>query len=243
MAGWTLVGLRRASLVFVTGTDTGVGKTVLTALLLHHLRRAGVRALAVKPFATGAPTDAVLLDRLQEGALPMPRLNPFRFRTPLAPLVAARREGKSVALGSALTAIRTVRAESGVLIVEGCGGLLTPLGPGYSARELIAELGGRVVVCARNRLGALNQVLLVLEVLRGNGTPAQAVVLMGVRRPDVSARGNVRALEELASPTPIVSLPWLGARAASKRAILAAASRLRPELRRLQRCLGASTCP
>jgi len=228
------------SLVFVTGTDTGVGKTVLTALLLNHLRRAGGRALAMKPFATGAPADAVLLDRLQEGGLPMARLNPFRFRAPLAPLVAARREGKAVALGTALAAIRAVRAGCEVLIVEGCGGLLTPLGPGYSARELIAKLGCRVVVCARNRLGVLNQVLLALEVLRANGTPPAAVVLMGVRRPDNSARSNVRALEELALPTPVVSLPWLGARAASKRAILAAASRLRPLLRRLEESLGLS---
>jgi len=213
---------------------------VLTALLLQHLRSQGFRALAMKPFATGAPTDARLLDRLQDGALAMPRLNPFRFRAPLAPLVSARREGKAVALDAAVATIREAQAECEVLLVEGCGGLLTPLGPGYSARELIAALGCRAVVCARNRLGALNQVLLVLEALRTNGTPAQAVVLMGIRRPDLAARSNVRALEELASPKPVVSLPWLGDRGSSKRTIVTAVSRLRRELRRLEDSLGFS---
>lgn len=233
-------GGNSTSLVFVTGTDTGAGKTVLTALLLHHLRRAGVRALAMKPFATGAPADAMLIDRLQEGALPMARLNPFRFRAPLAPLVAARREGKVVALRTAVAAIREARAACKILLVEGCGGLLTPLGPGYSTRELIARLGGRVVVCARNRIGVLNQVLLTLDVLRTNGTPADAVVLLGLRRPELSARSNARVLEALTSRTPVVSLPWLGVRAASRPAILAAASRVRLQLRRLAWLLGIS---
>ena len=211
---------------------------MLTALLLQHLRSQGFRALAMKPFATGAPTDARLLDRLQDGALAMPRLNPFRFRAPLAPLVAARREGKAVALDAAVAAIREAQAECEVLLVEGCGGLLTPLGSDYTLRDLTARLGGRVVVCARDRLGVLNQVLLVREALRGAGVAPAAIALMGMRRPDLSSRSNRKALEELVAPTRVLGLPWLGPWVSTKPAILAAARRLRSPLGALQACLG-----
>lgn len=231
----------RASLLFITGTDTGAGKTVLTALLLQHLRSQGIRALAMKPFATGAPTDARLLDRLQDGALAMPRLNPFRFRAPLAPLVSARQEQRSVAFESAVAAIESARRDGEDLLVEGCGGLLTPLGPDYTLRDLIARLGGRVIVCARDRLGVLNQVLLVREALRSVGVAPAAVVLQSMRRPDLSARSNRRALEEFIAPAPVLGLPWLGPRASTKPAILAAARRLRSRLCALQVCLGIRT--
>lgn len=230
---------RRARVIFVTGTDTGAGKTLLSALLVRHLRRQGTDALAMKPFATGGPADAVLLDRVQEGALAGSLLNPFGFRAPVAPLVAGRREGRLVRLNEALGAIRAAQATCDVLVVEGCGGLLTPLGPGYSARELIRRLKCRVVVCARNRVGVLNQVLMAFEVLRQNRTPPAAIVLTAVRRPDVSAPSNGPTLEALVASTPVLRLPWLGARASSKRAIFAATQRLGPLLRRLVHCVGA----
>lgn len=223
---------RRAPIFFVTGTDTGAGKTVLTALLLHHWRRRGIRALAMKPFATGPPDDARLLDRLQEGALPMPLLSSFRFRAPLAPLVAARRERRTVPLAEAVAAIGQLQTRCERLLVEGCGGLLTPLGPGYTARELIAELGCATVICARNRLGVLNQVLLAVEVLRANRTPPDVVVLLGQRGSDPSVPSNAAALRKLASPTPVLELPWLG-RLASPRAIATAARRCRLRLNQL----------
>lgn len=210
---------------FVTGTDTGVGKTVFTALLLRHLLETGRPALALKPFATGSRADAALLWQVlrsgrhaTEAARPrMPRraedLTAFFFRAPLAPLVAARRERRPVTRAEALRAIRSWQQPGRWLVVEGCGGLLTPLGPGYSARELIADLGCPAVIVSRNRLGVLNQVRLAWEALGGARGAAAAVVLMSAARPDDSAATNPRALAEWVAPTPVFVCPhWCGVR-------------------------------
>jgi dethiobiotin synthetase len=219
--------------IFITGTDTGVGKTVLTALLFERWRRRGWAVRAIKPFATGSPADARLLDRLQAGRVPPERLCPFRFRAPLAPWVAARREGREVALPEAVAAIRSAQRAEETLVVEGCGGLLTPLGPRYSLRELLVALEGRAVVVAPNRLGVLNQVRLVLEVLASAGSPAVAVVLRGARHPALSAASNGRALRELAAPVPVFELPWLGSRANTPASIRRLAEDQRARLDRL----------
>ena len=78
-------------IIFVTGTDTGVGKTLLTALLLQHLRAHGQSALAIKPFCSGGREDAELLHSLQENELTLDEMNPFHFKKPLAPYLAATR--------------------------------------------------------------------------------------------------------------------------------------------------------
>lgn len=221
--------------VFITGTDTGVGKTVLTALLLARWRGRGWDVRAIKPFATGAPTDARLLAQLQAGLVPLERLCPFRFREPLAPLVAARRERRWVELREAVDAIQRARPAGQSVLVEGCGGLLTPLGPGYSLRELLLAMEGRAVVVAPNRLGVLNQVQLVLEVLNTARIPTVAVVLMGARRPPPSAPSNVRTLQELAAPVPVFELPWLGPRVDTPERIRHLADDQRARLDRLAR--------
>ena len=80
----------RARSVFITGTNTGAGKTILTALLLHHLRDSGIDALAMKPVCTGPRDDVRLLQSLQPGKVRMDLMNPFHYKTPVAPIVAAR---------------------------------------------------------------------------------------------------------------------------------------------------------
>src|SRR6187402_963088 len=93
-------------ILFITGTDTGVGKTLLTGLLLHHLRENGVHALAAKPFCSGGTQDVVFLNEIQNGELTLRQLNPFYFRDPVAPLVAGRKHHKLVSLAQALTYLR-----------------------------------------------------------------------------------------------------------------------------------------
>ncbi len=230
---------------FITGTDTGVGKTVLTALLLRHLQRRGRPAVALKPFATGSRADAALLHRVLVAgkgppviaaggeAVAADDLNAFFFRQPLAPWVAARREKRRVTLARALEAIRAWQAPGRWLLVEGCGGLLTPLGPGYSARELIRALGCPAVIVARNRLGVLNQVRLAWEALGGTRGAAAAVVLMAGARPDLSARTNPRALAEWVAPTPVFVCPHWGRLRRAPSFWEAAARRAAPWLERL----------
>src|SRR5438094_393958 len=97
-------------IIFITGTDTGVGKTVLTGLLLTHLRQTGVRALALKPFCSAGRADAELLHDLQDGELTLDEINPFHFKEPLAPLVAARLHRRKISLDQVLTHTRQIAA-------------------------------------------------------------------------------------------------------------------------------------
>lgn len=205
--------------VVITGTDTGAGKTLLTALLLCHLRDAGCRALAMKPFATGSTADADLLDRLQNGELPRTLLNPFFFKTPVAPIVAARTEGKTVRLADLAEKVEQAAAKCDLLLVEGCGGLLAPLAEDFDLLDLMRAVPTRVIVTARNRLGVLNHVLLTQRVLLSVGFEPMAIVLMGIGRPDISVETNAAILRE-SNPTKLVlEIPYLG-RAANKPAVI-----------------------
>jgi dethiobiotin synthetase len=182
-------------IVFITGTDTGVGKTVAAGLLLYHLRRSGVRALAMKPFCSGGRGDVEVLQGLQEGELEDEVVNPWCYKGAVAPLVAARWEGKRVHLKEVLQKITLVSSMCEVLLVEGAGGVLSPLGEGVTFDKVIGELGGSVVVVGPNRLGVVNHVLLTLKML--GSVKKKAVVLMGQRgKGDPSVSSNRDLLVE-----------------------------------------------
>src|SRR5258705_11852752 len=91
---------RPGKIIFVTGTDTGVGKTLLTGLLLHHLRQSGCHAVAMKPFCSGGTADIEFLDAVQEGELDPAEINPFYFSEPIAPVLAARKHHRNIRLGA-----------------------------------------------------------------------------------------------------------------------------------------------
>jgi dethiobiotin synthetase len=196
--------------IFVTGTGTGVGKTTLTGLLLGHLRRRGIRALAMKPFASGPPADTRLLWRLQQGAVAAEAISPFRFRLPVAPLVAARAEGRRVSLDVAAGRVLELAGRCECLLVEGCGGLLTPLGPAFTALELMARAKASALVAARNRLGVLNHAIMAHNILCSNGIECSAVVLMATPRGDASTATNGGVLRRWLRPTPVFEVPFLG---------------------------------
>ena len=121
-----------ARIIFITGTDTGVGKTLLTGLLLYHLRQGGCHALAMKPFCSGSRADAEFLNAIQDGALTPNEITPYFFPEPLAPLVAARQHHRSIRLPEVLRRVRGLANRCQCLLVEGIGGVLVPLGEGYS---------------------------------------------------------------------------------------------------------------
>ena len=211
----------KTAVTFITGTDTGVGKTLLTGLLLDFLRRHGVRALAMKPFCSGGTGDVDFLDALQAGELPRSQLNPFYFPEPVAPLVSARRHRRDIPLVAAAQAVRGVVRKCDHLLIEGSGGLMVPLGENYAATDLIRRLKCAVIVVARNRLGTINHTLLTVSALRGAGIHALKVVLMdGAPGPagaaadeDVSVHSNPKILAELLRPAPLWQVPFLGSNA------------------------------
>lgn len=205
--------LRRCAsrIIFITGTDTGVGKTLLAGLLLHYLREAGCHALAMKPFCSGGTADVEFLSAIQDGELSAKELNPFYFAEPIAPLVAARKHRGKIQLSQVLEHIRRIAKRCDCLIVEGSGGLLVPLGEGFDVSTLIKKLDGEVVVAARNCLGVINHTLLTIGALRKLGCRRVKVVLMGSRFSDYSTQTNPLILNELLGGLPVASIGYLGA--------------------------------
>jgi dethiobiotin synthetase len=213
--------------LFITGTDTGVGKTVLAALLTWFLRERGVNAAALKPICSGGRADARALRAAMDGALTLDEINPWHFRSPIAPLLAAKLEKKSVRLAQVLAHIRVLQRRFEVLVVEGAGGLLSPLGENFDSRDLIAALHARPIIVAPNQLGAVNHVLLTLEALPQDLRAKARVVLVSPPKSDAATKSNAKLLAEFTSAK-IISLPWF-----DKKVSAAKGPRVRQTLRAL----------
>jgi dethiobiotin synthetase len=197
--------------LLVTGTDTGVGKTLVAAALLVLLRERGVRALGFKPAETGITSgedsDSWILREAsgiaEERARPLVRLE-----EPLAPAVAAERVGIALDPEDVLDRIRVLRGGGYTLVVEGAGGLLVPLAWGFTVLDLAARTGLEAVVVARAGLGTLNHVLLTAEALARRGVKLRGVVLNGGGSPpDLAEATNPRALARLLPGVPICLVP------------------------------------
>jgi dethiobiotin synthetase len=197
--------------LFFTGTDTGVGKTVVTAAVARLLRAQGLQVRVCKPVATGANliggrwlSDDTI--RLAEavGDPDYEGVTGWSFSEPVAPPVAARLHGTALVLHELAEAVRR-RRESGVLLVEGVGGLLCPLTDRETVADLAAALGLPLVVVARRSLGTLNHTLLTLEVARGRGLHVAGVVVCETEPP--RALADQTNVEELVRR---ITVPLLG---------------------------------
>ena len=200
------------STFLITGTDTGVGKTVLTALLAGFLRARGVKVAAFKPVCSGGRDDARALHAVLGGALTLDEINPWHFRAAIAPSLAAKLEGKSVSLAQVLAHIRARQRHFDVTLVEGAGGLLSPLGRNFDSRDLMVALHATPIIVAPNQLGVVNHLLLTLEALPKSCRAKAKIVLMSPARPDSATATNVRLLGGLIPPENILCLPWLASR-------------------------------
>jgi dethiobiotin synthetase len=220
----------KTPIIFITGTDTGVGKTVFTGLLLAHLRSQKVEALAMKPFCSGDRGDIKLLQALQPGCLPDAAMNPFFFDLPVAPLVAARKEGRMIQLSEALRKIRLVQRQCECLLIEGAGGLMVPLGEDFLVLDLIRQLRCRVIVMARNKLGTINHTLLTVRALKGIKKTHLRVVLRDEEHPDRSAPSNGAILEEMLGPVGVFRMPFLSGKSCKKEGMKKSAKKLKKML-------------
>ena len=162
---------------FVTGTDTGVGKTLVTAALLRRLRNAGVAVAGMKPVAAGAAdgpegranADALLLQAESSVRHPYATVNPWLFEPAIAPHIAAAEAGLSIDTGRIVAAHERLRAGAEVVLAEGAGGFLVPLDAKRSCAELPGLLGMEVLLIVGLRLGCLNHALLTAEAIAARG--------------------------------------------------------------------------
>ncbi len=201
--------MKSAQILFITGTDTGVGKTVFAALTTVYLRRNRFRVAALKPLCSGGRDDARTLHAAAGKVLSLDEVNPWHFRAPLAPLLAARKEKKRVKLREVVAHIRRVAKRFEVLVVEGAGGLLSPMGEDFDSRDLIRALNALPIIVCPNKLGAVNQVRLVLEALPPGVRSEARVVLVNPKRPDAASRTNLELLNEYVELDRVRVIPWI----------------------------------
>jgi len=162
--------------VFVTGTDTGVGKTHITRLILADLRERGVDAVGYKPVACGDRDDATILAEVS-GGLSLDAVNPVHFQTPVAPYVAGLLENRTVDPAELLAGFHKLAAAHAEVVVEGAGGWEVPIAPNYRISDLAADLALPVILVAANRLGALNHILLSVAAIQAKGLVCAGIIL------------------------------------------------------------------
>lgn len=197
--------------LLVTGTDTGVGKTVIAAALVIGLRAHGIKALGFKPAETGIsdrePSDSDILARASGEHEPLaePLL---KLAEPLAPAVAADRAGTRLDVRQLEARIDSLRRAGYALIVEGAGGVLVPLAWDYTALDLAARVGLDAVIVGRAGLGTLNHVTMTIVMVRSRGIRIRGVVLNGRSQPpDLAEATNPSALARLMPDVPIIVVP------------------------------------
>jgi dethiobiotin synthetase len=182
----------------VTGTDTGVGKTFVTVGLINAARLSGIDCVGMKPIAAGNNDDIRAIMAAQRGCEPENLVNPFWYRTPVAPYTAAMIENRPVDLTAIRKAYEEIADRHRSVLVEGAGGILVPIFESYDFRDLAKELGLSVIVVAANRLGAINHARLTVESIRNAGLDCSALILNHPPGPeDWSQLTNQSVLEHL----------------------------------------------
>lgn len=201
--------MKSPQILFITGTDTAVGKTVFAALSTVYLRQNGFRVAALKPLCSGGREDARVLHAAAGKVLSLDAVNPWHFRAALAPVLAARREKRQVRLRAVVAHVRRIAKKFEVVVVEGAGGLLSPLGEDFDSRDLLLALGATPIIVCANKLGAVNQVRLVLTALPTAARRMARVVLVDPPKPDAASRTNLALLQEFVTARQLRVMPWL----------------------------------
>ena len=190
----------------MTGTDTGVGKTVVAAAICAALAARGQKVAAFKPVVTGVggqppagwPADHELLAAAADGGQTSGDVAPYTFREPVSPHFASQLEGRPVEPARIRAAAGSAASGADVLVCEGVGGLLVPLTPTYSVRDLAMELKLPVLVVARTGLGTINHSLLTVEAAWAAGLRLAGLVMSPwPARPEPIERSNRETLERL----------------------------------------------
>lgn len=195
---------------FVTGTDTSVGKTFVSCLLLEAARQRGLRTVALKPLAAGCEVqaeglrndDALLLQQHMTQPLAYEQINPFALRAAIAPHIAARQEGRRLLASRMAGLVRGALMEpADFTLVEGAGGWYVPLNERETMADLVRELQLPVILVVGLRLGCLNHALLTVRAIIQEGLPLAGWVANGIDPDMPEAAANIETLQErLAAP-------------------------------------------
>jgi dethiobiotin synthetase len=185
---------------FITGTDTGVGKTYITKLLVESLRAEGKYAVGFKPISCGDREDAVIL-AAASGNLSLDEVNPLHFSSAVAPHVAALLENKTIDPAQILASYQAISEIYDPVIVEGAGGWEVPITESYFVSDLAKDLNLPVILVAANRLGALNHILLTLAAIQAKGLKCAGFILNQLEdemdTPMITNKGIIESLTQV----------------------------------------------
>jgi len=203
------------SRIFVTGTDTGVGKTVVAAGLAFALRAAGHRVGVFKPAETGHPdpttwpADAAMLAAAAGTDAPRESVVPYVYAQPLAPMVAARNEARPIQPTMLQARVSAASARCDVLVAEGAGGLSVQLAENYTMGDFARDAGFGLLVVARPGLGTQNHTFLTLRYAKSLALPVLGVVLNGeIPLDDPSVAENAAVIAEQSEVEVLGHIPW-----------------------------------
>jgi dethiobiotin synthetase len=202
--------------IFVTATGTDIGKTFVSAGLIHHLRNQGQAVDALKPIVTGfdqahaAASDPGILLTALGRRLTLPeieRISPWRYAAPLSPDMAARREHRQVDFSALIRFCRrAMRDHTGTLLVEGVGGIMAPIDDGHTVLDWMTVLNIPLVLVSGSYLGSLSHTLTCLDVLRRRKLAIKAVVVNETADSTVPLAETVQCIARFAAPIPVVAL-------------------------------------
>ncbi|MCI0498362.1 MAG: dethiobiotin synthase [Planctomycetales bacterium] len=173
--------------LFITGTDTGVGKTLIAGGIAAVLRRQGHKVGVFKPIASGCrhdreglvSADSEFLALCADADYPLSVITPVAYKTPAAPVTCAKREERPVDFEAIAAAYRYLCETCDVVLVEGIGGAMVPIDPQRTILDLAVEFDLPVVIVARPTLGTINHTLLTIQAVRNAGLPVAGVVISG----------------------------------------------------------------
>ena len=204
--------------LFVTGTDTGVGKTLVAGAIAGLLSNAGRDVGVFKPISTGCRrqreglvnADAEFLAHCSNSPFSLELINPIRYRDPLAPMVAAERAERPIEWDQLELAYKNVVEGSELVIVEGIGGVMVPIEKDYLVIDLMADMGLPVLIVAASRLGTINHTLLTIEMCRIRGIKLAGIVINGYQaeQAHLAEESNARVISEVGGVRILNVIPY-----------------------------------
>ncbi len=193
--------------IFITGTDTGVGKTFVAAGLIKAIRGKVINVCPMKPVETGCkikngklvPADAVKLLKASGIEESLDAVNPYRFRQPLAPAVAAENEGVVIKRSKIISAYKRLLKTHDFIVIEGAGGILTPIHKEYLCIDMIKDLALPMIIVSKPGLGTINHTLLTIEAARSRGVNLHGVIINNAadKGKDLSENSNPEIIERI----------------------------------------------
>ena len=181
--------MKKAKGFFITGTDTGVGKTVITAALIKAVKRLDLKVCGMKPIETGClkskfkvqdtllPSDGIFLKKISNVNDSLDLITPIRFKNPLAPLPASKKEGVSIDFQKIKKSFTELSKKYDVVIVEGIGGLLVPITKDYFVLDLVRDFGLPLIIVSRPGLGTINHTMLTVNYAIKEGLIVAGIII------------------------------------------------------------------